>query len=169
MRGSRTCLLIAVAFAGVLARTAPLSAQFPSDVQPGTRVRLWLPEPNRQAEGPARRQLLRGTITRVSGDTLHLDVPGSFGGLAIPRGSVRRLEISGGVSRPVSMIERAIGGAIGGAAGWAAMNDPRRRGGPHYRTDWRAAGVGATWGAAGGAIAGLLFPHEHWRRVRLRR
>ena len=50
------------------------------------------------------------------------------------------------------MVERALGGAIGGAAGSAAMNDPRRRGGPHYATDWRAAGVGATWGAVGGAI-----------------
>lgn len=169
MRGSRTCLFIAAAFAGVSAGTAPLCAQFPSDVQPGTRVRLWLPEPKRQAEGPARRQLLRGTITSVGGDTLHLTVPSSVGTLAIPRGSVRRLEISGGVSRPVSMIQRALGGAIGGAAGWAAMNDPRRRGGPHYQTDWRAAGVGAAWGAAGGAIGGLLFPHERWRRVRLRR
>jgi hypothetical protein len=83
----------------------------------------------------------------------------------IPRASVRRLDVSQGVSRPISMVERAVGGAIGGAITYALMNDPRRRGGPHYRTDWRAAGVGAAWGGGIGAAIGLAFPHEHWRRV----
>ena len=46
------------------------------------------------------------------------------------------------------------------------MNDPRRSGGPAYRTDWRAAGVGASWGAGIGALTGMLFPHERWGRVR---
>ena len=59
--------------------------------------------------------------------------------------------------------------AIGGAIGFAVMNDPRRSGGPHYRTDWRAAGVGASWGAGIGAVVGFIFPHEQWRGVRLRR
>jgi hypothetical protein len=116
-----------------------------------------------------RRQLLRGTIEGFTADTLRLSIPGAAGATAIPRSSVRRLEVSRGVSRPVSAVERAVGGAIGGAIFWALMNDPRRSGGPHYRTDWRAAGVGASWGAGIGALTGLLFPHEHWRRVRLRR
>jgi hypothetical protein len=63
------------------------------------------------------------------------------------------------------MIERAIGGAIGGATTFAMLNDPRRSGGPHYRTDWRAAGVGAAWGGGIGGAIGLLFPYEQWRRV----
>jgi hypothetical protein len=58
---------------------------------------------------------------------------------------------------------------MGGAVTWALMNDPRRRGGPHYRTDWQAAGVGASWGAGIGALTGVLFPHERWHRVRLAR
>jgi hypothetical protein len=139
-------------------------AQFPAEVRPGARVRVWVPEPDRQQEGPYRRQLLRGTVESVEG-TLRLRVPGTVGSLAIPRASVRRLDVSRGVSRPASAVERAVGGAIGGAISFALLNDPRRRGGPHYRTDWRAAGVGAAWGGGIGAVIGLAFPHERWHRV----
>lgn len=159
--------LVVAAVLGVAPSLAP--AQFPGAVQPGVRIRVWVPEPFAQMEGPARRQMLRGTVSGIDGDVLRLTIPGTTGALAIPRSSVRRLEVSGGVSRPVSMIERAIGGAVGGAVTFALLNDPRRRGGPHYRTDWRAAGVGAAWGGGIGAAIGLVFPHEHWRRVRFRR
>jgi len=139
-------------------------AQFPTEVRPGARVRVWVPETDRQQEGPYRRQLLRGTVESVDG-TLRLRVPGTAGSLAIPRASVRRLDVSHGVSRAASAVERAVGGAIGGAISFALLNDPRRRGGPHYRTDWRAAGVGAAWGGGIGALIGLAFPHERWHRV----
>ena len=33
------------------------------------------------------------------------------------------------------------------------------------RTDWRAAGVGAAWGAGIAGTIGLIFPYERWRRV----
>jgi hypothetical protein len=141
------------------------AAQFPSEVQPGTRVRVWIPEATRQNEGPYRRQLLRGNVESVDGATLRLRIPGSANTLAIPRASVRRLDISRGVNRGESMIERAAGGAIGGAITYALMNDPKRTGGPHYKRDWRAAGVGASWGAGIGAAIGLIFPHESWHRV----
>ena len=139
-------------------------AQFPVEVRPGARVRVWVPEADRQQEGPYRIQLLRGTVESVDG-TLRLRVPGTAGALAIPRASVRRLDVSRGVSRGASMVERAVGGAIGGAISFALLNDPRRRGGPHYRTNWRAAGVGAAWGGGIGAVIGLAFPHERWHRV----
>ena len=146
-----------------------LRAQFHPDVQVGTRVQVWLPESRRQEEGPERRQLLRGTVESVASDTIRITIPSAIGTVAVPRTSVRRLEVSQGVSRPASMAERAIGGAVGGAVTWALMNDPRRSGGPHYRTDWRAAGVGAAWGAGIGAVVGFIIPHERWDRVRLRR
>lgn len=162
--------VLAVAISLVSAVPAALSAQFPAEVRPGARVRVWIPEPYRQMDGPPRRQLLRGTVEWVTPDTLRLSIPGTASSLAIPRGSVRRLELSQGEpSRPATAIERAIGGAIGGAIAFAAMNDPHRSGGPHYRTDWRAAGVGAAWGAGLGAVVGFIFPHEQWRGVRLRR
>jgi hypothetical protein len=169
MHRIRSALLTAVALLGVNARPRALHAQFPEDVRVGARVRVWVPERYRQEDGPARRQLLRGTVAALTADTLHLSIPGTAGSVAVPRGTVRRLQLSRGVSRPVSAIERAVGGAVGGAVSWALLNDPRRSGGPHYRTDWRAAGVGAAWGAGIGAVTGLLFPHERWRRVRLRR
>lgn len=155
-------LLIVVGLLVAVPRIAV--AQFPAEVQPGTRVRVWVPETARQREGPNRRQLLRGTVESVDGN-LRLRVPGTTGSLAIPRAAVRRLDVSRGVSRGVSMVERAIGGAIGGAVAYAALNDPRRRGGPHYRTDWRAAGVGAAWGGGVGAVVGLIWPSERWQRV----
>jgi hypothetical protein len=168
LRSLRPLLSFAAALVGLTTAPMPLRAQFPPELQVGARVRVWLPEPYRQAEGPVRRQLLRGTIAGVSADTLRLSFRGAMGAIAIPRASVRRLEVSGGVSRPTSAVERAVGGAIGGAVSWALLNDPRRRGGPHYRTDWGAAGVGASWGASIAALTGFVFPHERWRRVRLR-
>jgi hypothetical protein len=169
MPSLRTPLSFASALIGLVGAPTALRAQFPAAVQVGARVRVSLPEPYRQAEGPLRRQQLRGTIEGFTADTLRLSIPGAVSSIAIPRAAVRRLEVSQGVSRPLTAAERAVGGAIGGAITWALMNDPRRSGGPHYRTDWRAAGVGASWGAGIGALTGLLFPHEHWRRVRLRR
>ena len=164
---TRTLALLGAIVA--LAAPAVLHAQFPADIQAGARVRVWVPEPHRQMEGPVRRQLLRGTVQSVASDTLHLAIPGATGTVAIPRAAVRRLQVSRGESRIASAFERAAGGALGGAVSWAMLNDPRRRGGPHYRTDWRAAGVGAAWGAGIGAAVGMIFPHEQWRRVRLRR
>jgi hypothetical protein len=169
MRRTRLALLAAVALLGAFCRPGALHAQFPDDVRVGARVRVWIPELQRQEDGPLRRQLLRGTVAALAADTLHLAIPGTAGSVAIPRASVRRLQLSRGVSRPASAVEGAVGGAMGGAITWALMNDPRRSGGPHYRTDWRAAGVGAAWGAGIGAAAGLLFPHEQWHRVRMRR
>jgi hypothetical protein len=149
----------------LLAAPRLADAQFPAEVQPGTRVRVWIPETTRQEQGPYRRQLVRGTVDAVDESTLRLRIAGSAGSLAIPRAAVRRLDVSRGVSRGASMFERAAGGAIGGAIGFALLNDPRRSGGPHYRTDWRAAGVGAAWAAGISAVVGLAFPYERWRRV----
>ena len=170
MRRFRYAVPFTVALVCSSVSPSMLRAQFPADVHAGVRVRVWVPEPYRQMDGPARRQLLRGTVETVGPDTLHLSIPGTVGAVAIPRVDIRRLQVSRGrPSRATSAIERAVGGAIGGAVSWALLNDPRRRGGPHYRTDWRAAGVGAEWGAGIGALTGLIFPHEQWRRVRLRR
>ena len=158
-------LHIIIGFSLLLATPRFADAQFPADVQPGTRVRVWIPEPTRQEHEPDRRQLLRGTVESVDRSGLRLDVPGTAGSLVIPRASVRRLDVSRGVSPGESMIERAAGGAIGGAILFGLLNDPRRSGGPHYRTDWRAAGVGAAWGAGIGGVVGLIWPYERWRRV----
>ncbi|MEO8580752.1 MAG: hypothetical protein ABI469_10930 [Gemmatimonadales bacterium] len=155
-----------IVFGCLLATTAHVAAaQFPDEVRPGTRVRVWIPESVRQEQAPEHRQLVRGTVESVDGSIVRLRVPGIVGSQAIPRASVRRLDVSRGVSRGASMVERAVAGAIGGAVTYALLNDPRRSGGPHYRTDWRAAGVGATWGGGIGAAIGLIWPYEQWHRV----
>lgn len=165
MKHGRVLLLASAMFAGSFAPSS-LAAQL-GTLQPGTRVRVSLREEYRQADGPEHRQLLRGTVQSADASTLRLTVPGTTGTLDIARSAIRQLDVSRGVSRPASMVERAIGGAIATAVTFALMNDPNRSGGPTYRTDWRAAGVGAEWGGGVGAALGLLFPHEAWRRVRL--
>lgn len=159
----RHIIIGALVFAPALA-----IGQFPARVQPGVRVRVWLPEGQQQEKGPWRRQLLRGTVSELRNDTLRLSVPGTQGSLAVSRADLRRLDVSLGTSRAASALERAVGFAISGAI-WAALeNDPNSTEWPHYRRTWRAAGEGAKWGAALGAVVGFVFPTERWRRVRLR-
>jgi hypothetical protein len=159
-----------LAFALLAALPFAAQAQFPERVQSGVRVRVWLPEPYLQREGPWRRQQLRGTVESVSADTLYVSVPGSSGALAIPRLSINGLDISKGPpSRAASAFERAVGGAIVGAISTALENNPRNEDWPHYSRDWRAAEEGAKWGAAFGAVLGFILPSERWQRVRLRR
>ncbi|HMJ17183.1 MAG TPA: hypothetical protein VK478_02250 [Gemmatimonadaceae bacterium] len=151
---------------GLLVATPQLAAaQFPADVQPGTRVRVWIPEAARQEQWPERRQLLRGTVQSLDAGVLRLTVPGTTGSIGIPRTSVRRLDVSRGVSRGMSMFERAAGGALSAAITVAALNNPRNPNWPQYRTDWQAAGVGAAWGAGVGALVGFFWPYERWHRV----
>lgn len=151
---------------GLLIATPHLAAaQFPADVQPGTRVRVWIPEAARQEQWPERRQLLRGTVQSVDAGVLHLTVPSTTGTIDIPRSSIRRLDVSRGVSRGMSMFERAAGGALWSAITVGALNNPRNPNWPNYRTDWRAAGVGAAWGAGAGAVIGFFWPYERWHRV----
>jgi hypothetical protein len=157
----RSFILIAC----LLAAPHFVSAQLPEEIRPGARVRVWLPEQRRQQQSPQRRQLVRGTVASTDGSILRLNVNGASGALTIPRASIIRLDVSRGVNPIASAFENAAGGALGGAITFALMNDPRRKGGPHYARDWRAAGVGAALGAAIGGAIGLIFPHERWDRV----
>lgn len=158
--------IIAITLLAVGPATA--TAQFPERVQPGARVRVWLPEAQQQENTPWRRQLLRATVRDVGGDTLRLVVPGTEGSLAVARANIRRLDVSRGTSRVASAFERAFAFAIGGAISAAIKNDPGSSEWPNYNRDWRAAEEGAKWGAAIGAVVGFVLPTERWRRVRLR-
>lgn len=153
----------------MLAVTPALAhAQFPERVQGGARVRVWVPEPYLQEHGPWRRQQLRGTVTLVTADTLHVTIPGAHGSLAVARESIRRLDVSKGrPSRAASAFERAFSFAVVGAISVALRNDPYGSEWPNYSRDWRAAEEGAKWGAAFGAVLGFVLPTERWRRVRL--
>ena len=159
-----------LAFAVLNAFPGGANAQFPEAVQTGTRIRVWVPEPYMQEQGPWRRQQLRGSVVSVAPDTLRLAVPGTEGTLVVARQSIRRLDISRGrPSRVASAVERAFAGAIVGAITFVLDNDPRGSEWPHYSREWRAAEEGAKWGAAIGAAIGFILPTERWRRVRLSR
>jgi hypothetical protein len=147
--------------------SATAAAQFPHGVEPGVRVRVWLPESYQQENGPWRRQLLRATVSAVGNDTLRLEVPGAEGTLTLARATIRRIDISRGTSRVATALERAFGFAVVGAITAAINNDPGGKKWPNYNRDWRAAGEGAKWGAAFGAVLGFVLPTERWHRVRL--
>lgn len=159
---------IMIAAAALALGSASSAAQFPSAVQPGTRVRVWIPEPARQEHGPWRRQLVRATLTAVHQDTLHMGIPGTTGSISVARADIRRLDVSRGTSRVASAFERAVVFAITGAITAAIENDPGSSEWPNYRRDWRAAEEGAKWGAAIGAVVGFVLPTERWRRISLR-
>jgi hypothetical protein len=133
---------------------------------PGSRVRVLLPERERQPDSQRGGHLLRGTLVRLAADTLYLAVTDSLAPLAIPRGYVQRLDRSRGVaSAAASALRRGLRtGALGAAAGQLlAANDTPQ----HARSDARWALVGgATWFAIG-ATWGALFPTERWQRVQL--
>jgi hypothetical protein len=146
---------------------APANGQPLEPVPSGTRVRVSVAEPYLQEQGPWRRQQLRGTVASITPDTLYVSVPGTVGTLAVARESIRRLDVSRGhPSRAATALERAFSGAIVGAMSAAISNDPDGTKWPNYSRRWRAAGEGAKWGAAFGAVVGFALPTERWRRVR---
>lgn len=167
-RTTLAVLALGLPLLGFIPRHA--NAQFPEAIRSGSRIRVWVPEPYLQEQGPWRRQRLRGTVASVTPDTLHVSVPGTDGTLAVARESIRRLDVSRGrPSRVASAFERAFAGAIVGAISVALDNDPHGSEWPNYSREWRAAEEGAKWGAAIGAVIGFVLPTERWRRVRLGR
>lgn len=156
--------LAAAALIFIFARSS--LAQVAADLRPGVRVRVWLPDEQRQRDTPWRRQLLRGTVTGGDANTLQLTVPGTSGMLTVSRADISRIDVSRGTSRAASAFERALGGAVVGAISAALRNDPAGSKWPNYGRDWRAAEEGAKWGAAFGAVIGFTFPSERWRQIR---
>ena len=121
-------LLIIIGLLVVVPRFAV--AQFPAEVRPGTRVRVWIPEPARQEEGPNRRQLLRGTVESVDGGPSSQSARDN----RLARDSAHFCASSRRQPRCIARSEH------GRARSWRRdrrrdrvsllLNDPRRRGGP---------------------------------------
>jgi hypothetical protein len=143
---------------------APLNmavAQWPSEMVPGLRVQVQVPE--RQYQSDAHRgQMLRGKVRAISADTLYLAVADSIGPLAIPRRLIQHAYLSRGVpSAGESAIRRGLGGGIGGAlVGWGigVLGDDIDEG--------NAALIGGAIGLGTGALFGALFPQERWKRMK---
>ena len=136
-----------------------LSAQWPEEITPGARIRVRLPEVQYQVDGP-RGQPIRGRVTNLSTDTIHLAVGDSVGSLAIPRPLIQRIDVSrGSPSRGMSAFQRgAVSGVIGALYGLLAA-------GENDEGEWALIGGGV--GLAIGGVFGAIWPHERWKRVKL--
>jgi hypothetical protein len=158
-------LFVAALF--VFTSAQSLSAQFPSDVAVGSRVRVVLRDSLRQQWGPST-QWLRGDVAVLSRDTLYLRMPGTEAPVPIRHASIRRLDRSLGLpSRPESALRGAFAGAVWGAIYLSLIHYANERSG---RSDafWDDVGEGAAIGSGIGFVIGAIFPTERWRRVRLR-
>ena len=146
-----------------------LAAQEPP-ASVGARVRLTLPEPGPRRFGVrAPEHWLVGELVAVTSDTLAIRPHPLLAPIAVPRTTVRRLEISRGTpSRGRTAAVDAVGGALVGLLWGQLLYDADLRG-PRFESGPRARATGAVAGAVGFAALGALFPREHWRRVSLGR
>jgi hypothetical protein len=176
MRGERMGdfvgrVLFSVVVASLLG-PADVGAQFtvPRDravdsVQPGARVRVSVASTFRQSVFSRRVERLRGTVRAVSPDTVYVELPNVAGAVAIPRASIRRVEISLGSSRRAGALQAGtIGAVILGLRMWVAHEDPRSR---RFPEAWQAVAVGGAIGFGAGAWLGSRWPRERWRVARL--
>ena len=151
-------LLALLALLALLSLASGLAAQ--QTVSPGTRLRVTVADPRLQVHvGPYR--ALTDTTLVLSGERAPL---------ALPLGSIERLEASAG-SHP-SLVAGAIGfvlgAGVGGALGCAANRDSYGVfcGGQSDTKVFVGAGIGAVVGAALGAY---VFRSEGWREIALDR
>ena len=139
-----------------------LAAQQADPLTPGTRVRVILARGSRSIW--SRPQILQGTVTAVSADSLSLRLDAEAGPVTLATASVAKLEVSQGIP---SRLESAVwqGAVIGlqGATTWPAVRDRNFDNSDSWERDVL---VGAAVGAAVGVVLGALNPAERWRRAR---
>lgn len=156
----------ALALAAAVA-ALPAAAQTAQTAQPepGQRVMVVLTH-QRDVEGYMPAQVLRGTLTRATADSLTLQVHAGTGPITVARSAVRRTYVSRGVpSRAESAAGGAVVGAVGGAlSGW--LYKPEDNSWLGRQSDTQAALIGAGLGGGFGMVMGALFPRERWKRVR---
>jgi hypothetical protein len=131
------------------------------EIAPQSRVRIFL-TPQRDVEGYAGPQVLRGTLLEMEADSLTLQVHPATSPMRVAKSAVRRIYVSRGVpSRAASAAMGAVGGALVGAFDFWVFNEDQ------FGSDREAALTGAAAGAGLGLVAGALWPRERWHRVRL--
>jgi hypothetical protein len=166
-------LQLTLMLSGLLSATGA-DAQFnaayvvPAPVDTGARVRVSVASDVRQTWPlAARAHRFQATVQAISPDTLYVVLPNTVGRVAVPRPSIRWLEVSlGKPSRLARAIEVGIIGAvIGGARIRAAHEDPETK---QYEATWKAVAVGAAMGFGAGVYFGARQPSERWAVARLR-
>lgn len=143
-------------FAGLVATVICASeavAQHLDSLPIGSRISATLSDSVRQFVFEPKLQALRGTLTRVTPDSMYLRV-GPSTPFAIARSDVRRLFVTRGVQRGRSALR--TGAFIALIAAFSAQREER--------FSIQALQVGG--GALAGAALGALWPFEHWKRVK---
>lgn len=166
-------LRLAVVLTGLVGATsagAQFSAAYvvPAPIDSGARIRVSVASDVRQTWPLAARvHRFQATVRAMSADTLYVEVPNTVGRVAVPRASIRWLEVSlGRPSRWARAIEVGVVGAvIFGARMRAAHEDPETR---RFDAAWKAVAVGAAMGFGVGAYFGGRQPSERWAMARLR-
>jgi hypothetical protein len=161
--------LVLSTFAGAAPARAQFSASYvvPAPVDTGARVRVSVASDVRQTWPFASRvHRFQGVIRALTADTLYVELPNTVGGVAVPRASIRWLEVSLGRSRLARAIEVGIISAVIFGARLAAVHqDPETR---RFDSAAQAFAVGAAMGFAAGAYFGSRLPSERWAPARLR-
>lgn len=140
-----------------LCAPAHAHAQALTDVAPGARLRLLLPDSLRQAPFSPRKQFVVGQFVRATEDSVYLQMVGTspFG---VARGGVP-MWVSRGASREHSALRAGAGLGLLAAA---VVYTDGRQGRYHQTSD---AMVGGAIGLGVGLIVGALSPWERWRRL----
>jgi hypothetical protein len=163
MRSRSPILAVLISCAGVC---APLEAQQHTVPDSGARIRVTIAGVFRQSPFGSRTERLEGIVRSISADTLSLALSPAIAPIAIPRSSVRAVEISLGPSaRGHAFLGGAIGGTFFGLRMYVVNQEPETR---RFASNWQAGVVGGALGFALGAWIGSRIPNERWRTVRLR-
>jgi hypothetical protein len=138
---------------------APARSQILPDTLLNQRVRLHLVRQDRFVEGAVSRQLLRGVLSAVSNDSVTIRVHPAASVKSVGSSGIHQIDLSRGVRRSRTVLRRSVSAA----AIWAligSFGDDEFGGGPTENALIWAAG-----GLAFGAVAGILWPEEEWKRV----
>jgi hypothetical protein len=141
----------------------------PSAVEPGSRVRLIL-QPDRIGEhGP--RQELRGTVTRITADSVEIRLHRYVDPVAVPAGWIAAMWVSEGPASSWQAARSGFGSGAALGAGLGAVVGAEVAGTtdePFFRAVLlRAGAYGLSLGATT-AIVRAVQPGERWRRVPVR-
>jgi hypothetical protein len=161
-----TTILTRVALTAALLLLLPIAGTAQRAPEPGQRVRVRLVEQPQEIEGAAHRQLLRGTLVRVTTDSLLLQLHPASAVTAIARTGIDRLDLSHGVrSRFASAVVNGASFAVVGSLERTLFSliDRGRYG---DESTLESALIGAAGGAIIGIAIGALRPQERWERLR---
>jgi hypothetical protein len=150
-------------FALLMGAALPCAAQ-ERTLEPGDVVRVVAPA---HLTGP-----LRGEVVRYLADTLTVRDPATDSVHAIPMYAIRTLARSHGVQPSWSLHHGMRVGAFLGTSAGLVMGPMLARMGEenHFlQTTALSGAAGLLGGTALGALAGALFPREHWQRYGMAR